>query len=246
MHNASLGVGYAASAPTEKQQIGSPKYAIPSTRRGVVACHSSTGDAAACFSQADWKNHTARLAEFFHLIAADLTNPQNWGNDDSQDRAEDSWTHLQSKRGVPSSKCLLLALSMGALTALNWAHDNPTKVAAIALIIPVVNLKDAHDNRGFDTLIDSASAYGSHAAYLSAEPTHNPSATGRQAALAGIPIHIWYSTNDPVYTPTVISDFVTAVNAVGGNATATSMGAVLHTASGLNPDEILDFLLPYA
>lgn len=245
-HSVTLGVGYAASSPTEKQAVGSPKYTERSGRRGVVCCHSSTGDAAGCFNQADWKNHTARLAEYFHLVAADLTNPQNWGNDASQARVADSWSYLQTVRGVPSGKCLLFGLSMGALAALNWAHDNPTKVAAIALGIPVVNLQDAHDNRGFAAVIDSAQAYGSHAGYVSAEPTHNPAAAGRQAALAGIPIKLVTSSDDPAAVESVVNAWAVSANGQGGNVRVESQGAVGHTMSSYDPEKIAEFLLSYA
>lgn len=246
MRALSLGIGYSATAPTEKQGIGSPKYSIPTSRKGVVACHSSTGNAPTSFSQADWQNHSARLSDYFHYIAADLVNAQNWGTDAAQSRVADSWSYLQTTRGVPSSKTLLFALSMGALAALNWAFDNPTKVAAIALIIPITDLKDAHDNRGFSALIESAQAYGSHSAYLAAEPTHNPSATGRQAALAGIPIKLWYSTDDPAAVASVCLAWAASMNSQGGNVTTTSMGAVSHTASALDPEQVAEFLLAYA
>ena len=112
-------------------------------------------------------------------------------------------------------------------------------VAAIALITPVVDVDDIHDNNRNGYAAEIEARYGGLAAFDAALPTHNPVAFAGQ--LAGIPIKVWISSNDPVVIPATVDAF-----AAGSGAAVASLGAVGHTAGALDGADVASFLLPHA
>lgn len=154
-------------------------------------------------------------------IATDL-GASTWGNDTVIASYGSTVTFLNSRTGARTDRVMLLGMSMGALTVLNWAVANISKVAAIGLLLPCVDLADIHDNNrgGFQAAVEGA--YGGLSGYTAAEPTHNPA--NFTATLSSVPIRIWYSTDDPICVPSVVTAFGSAVG-----ATMTSLGAVSHS-----------------
>lgn len=207
--------------------------------RGVISCHGSgvLGPAWAMTDPNVAALNQLLASQGFPVICPDLGGGNTWGNDTSVTRVGQAWTQVVAE-GAKADKVLLLGGSMGTLTALNYAKANPTNVAAIALVLPIVDLQDAHDNRGFTAV--SETAYGGNAAYLTALAAHNPAVN--TASFAGIPIKLWYSTDDPYAFPATVTAFDTAI----ASATSQTIGANAHTTAGLDPYQVLDFLRPYS
>lgn len=243
MASTSYGVGQYVAAEGHVVLTGRG-YPADATRRGVVSCHSNTTSGLSATREPSHQPHLYALADFgLPVISTDLGSIAGaFGNDTARTRVGQAWTYVKSPFGAKTDKMLLFGISGGSLAALNYARQNPTNVAAIALLLPLVNIQDAYDNRGFASQIETAysNAWAANAA------THDPAATGNQAALSGIPIKLWYSTDDAYAVASVVTAYATAVNNAGGSATTASMGAVGHTASALDSRDVLDFLGPYA
>jgi predicted alpha/beta hydrolase family esterase len=180
----------------------------------------------------------------FPVLTSDFGGPSTWGNDTSRTAMTAAATWMMSQPGAMTDKVSLYGGSMGCLTVLNWAISNPTKVASIVLVLPAVSLADLHDNRQISTPGDIAAfidtAYGNHAGYVAALPTHDPNTTANRAALAALPIQVWYSTNDPIADPTIAQSFAAATG-----AELRSLGAVGHSASTLDYDRMRNFVLAH-
>jgi pimeloyl-ACP methyl ester carboxylesterase len=168
------------------------------------------------------------------VASGDYGSTDHWGNDTSITRVGELWTYAQA-RGFTSDQVYLLTVSMGTLAALNWARQNPTKVAAVVAITPAIDLQDIHDVSRPDLATGINTAYGNEAGYLAALPTHSPAEYA--AELNGdFPIRAYYSTDDSSVTPSTVTDFCTAA---GGEAI--SLGAVGHSAGSLDGDDVASF-----
>lgn len=233
----SYGVGrYVAS---EADVILRGRFAKPTTsKRGIVWCHER--GALANFLQVEPLLGAELLTRAgLPIIAADLGGTATWGNDTEQARTQQAWDYLVTAAGCASDKVLLYGMSMGAPGALNWARANPTKVAAVALVLPITDLIGFHDANlgGYATEIETA--YGGLAAWNAAKAAHDP--LTHAAEYAGIPIKLWYSTDDSLALPANVTAFAAA-----SGASTQSMGAQGHTAQGLDAAQVLEFLGAYA
>jgi predicted alpha/beta hydrolase family esterase len=202
--------------------------------RLVVFCHAHevgatwwyrAGDAWGCRSMVDGSGLIA--------VSADLgVNLNNWGAPDADDAIDAAWARMVSRYGVASDKVMLVGISMGGLTALNYAVNNPTKVSAVLALVPAVSLQHHHDDpvtlggsvpdddgTGWDHEIDVA--YGGHSAYLEALSTRSPY---HHMTFPDIPLLCYVSDNDTQAPPDLVEEYVTAV---GGRVR--SLGAVAHT-----------------
>lgn len=182
----------------------------------------------------------------FVALSCDNGGAAPWANDTSISRAGDAFTFLTAtgsgKPGAKTDKCLVFAASMGAAIALNWAKSNLTKVAAMALCIPAVDMKDIYDNnRGPGLQASIATAYGGDAGWQAAEPTHNPK--NFASSFAGIPIRCWYATDDPAIAIATVSTFQ---GLVGSSCDTVSLGAVGHTPGAIPSADVISFLSQYA
>lgn len=215
--------------------------------RVVVSCQGSHSTADSILT-AGWERANALSAAGYVLVQGDLaqtTTQGTFGNATSETRVGQLRTFaLGSSAPVPAAgKVHLIGGSGGVAAALNYARANPGNVASIYGMVPLVDIEDVYNNRT-DVDITQAeidAAYTDHAGFLAAMPARNPSRAGNQAALAGIPIRLAYSTNDPYITVASVLGYVAAVNAAGGNATAFSMGAVGHDTPGLDPYDCARF-----
>lgn len=215
----SLGAGYHVASPTERQHYAEPiPFATDGTRRGLIVCHGR-----GVLAEAGIGGAPIWTGVGLPNVTPDMGSTIHWGNDASINRVTSAKGFLVAK-GAKSDKALIVAISMGALSALSWARQNLSSVAAIALITPVVSLPDVHDNNLNGWAAEIESAYGGAAAYTAALPTHNPAQFAAQ--LAGIPIRAYYSTDDPTARATPVASFVAAV---GSSAQAVPIGAFGHT-----------------
>jgi pimeloyl-ACP methyl ester carboxylesterase len=99
---------------------------------------------------------------------------------------------LVQKRGM-APKAALLARSRGGLMLYNWASDNPEKVACIAGIYPVCDL------RSYPGLERAAEAYGLASLQMERQlPMHNPIDRLESIADAMIPIFHIHGDADTV------------------------------------------------
>lgn len=194
---------------------------LDGTVRGLIyahgASHTSAMDATA--------THRFILDAFadagYVALITEMGGLLTFGNDASRDAFLDSVTYVRA-RGASTDPLVLAAGSMGAMPALYWASTHLSDVAAIALIIPAVDVKDIYDNDRGGLASDIDTAWGGAAAWAAAEPTRNP--INYAASLSSIPIGIWYSSDDTIVLPARVEAFA----AVHGNTDLHSMGAVGH------------------
>lgn len=138
-----------------------------------------------------------------------------WGNDTAITRISDLWTYAQANHGFSASKVHLFGVSMGGPCVLNWAKANPTKVASIALCLPAVDIQDIEDNGRATTISVPAPS----TAFGNARPDNAHTPARNAASFSGMPMKIWYSTNDTVCVPSTVTTF-----AAGCGATLQSLG----------------------
>jgi alpha-beta hydrolase superfamily lysophospholipase len=81
-------------------------------------------------------------------------------------------------------------------------------------------------------------AFGGNAAYLAAVGTSNPMT--RAASFQGVPVKLWYSTDDPSVPTAHVASFATAAG-----APTASLGAVGHSAGSLTAEALTSFFAPY-
>lgn len=194
------------------------------------------------------------LAEAGFIVAlgdvSQTTTQGTFGNETVQTRIGQIRALMQGTNAplqAAAGKMHLVAGSGGAAGALNYARANPANVASIVGLLPLVDLQDVYENRTDATVtkaeMDAAYQPGGVAASYA---THNPSAAGNQAALAGIPMKLYYSTNDPYIPVERITNYQTLVRAAGGTCEVESIGAAGHTDAGVDYDAVAAFLRAYS
>ncbi|HRE84594.1 MAG TPA: prolyl oligopeptidase family serine peptidase [Opitutaceae bacterium] len=100
------------------------------------------------------------------------------------------YKEMTEKRGY-SQRPIFLARSRGGLMALNWAVENPEKVAAIAAIYPVSNL------RSYPGLVKASVGYEMTPQQLEAVlATHNPIERLEPLAKARVPLFVIHGDVD--------------------------------------------------
>jgi pimeloyl-ACP methyl ester carboxylesterase len=210
------------------------------TRPGIVYCHSVGNDSAQVAATGYVDTVTMALAQAgYMLYGGDMGGTAVWGNDASQTAVTTARTNVQAAAtgGAKAGKVGLLATSMGALTALNWARANPSLVACIGLMIPVVDLAYEHDNNvnGYAAAIEAA--YTNLAGYQAAVATHDPMQNTASHA-SGPPIKMWRSTDDAIAVTARQDAFAAAV---GSNCQVSSLGAAGHFPQTVPPTEVVAF-----
>jgi pimeloyl-ACP methyl ester carboxylesterase len=204
---------------------------------------------------ADTLDRMAVLAQAGYVsVCGDLsqTNTQGtFGNDTARTRVGQLRTFIQGSTSplrAASGKVHITAGSGGCTDAINFARQNPSQVGAMYLIAPLVDVENFYNNWTDATITQAEvnKAYNGGVddggtAFLAAMPTHNPSRTGNQAALAGIPMRLAYSTNDPYIPVSTVTTYADLVNGAGGTATTISQGAVGHAGTGVDPADVVNF-----
>lgn len=193
----------------------------------------------------------------FIVVWGDLSQTASqgtFGNTTAQTRIGQLRTFVQgagSPLQAAAGKVHIFAASGGVAAALNYARANPANVASIVGLGPLVDLQDLYTNRLPQSGVTQAevdTAYGGSVAASYA--THNPSASGNQAALSGVPIKLYYSTDDPFIPPSTVTNYQSLVQAAGGTCEIQSLGAVGHTDTGLSYEgietgDVADFFLAH-
>ena len=225
--------------PTEQTIVMQAKYGTPSPR-GFLYCHGAGGSAQSAIS--DYGNQGQlcdRLTRDGLVgLATDLGGEQTWANDTAMSRTTDARTYLNGTLGA-TGKTVLIGGSMGGAGALVWASRNPTLVACVVVIIPVVDITDIHANNraGLAPLIDGAYSGGwSQATYGAA---HNPLTMARDGAFDGIPILGFYGTTDTLCVPEAAQQFAVAS---GAEMRPIPFGHEAAAYAAATPDEITAFI----
>lgn len=211
--------------------------------RGVIYCHGANGWATSCrdYTNVGELNLVNAIAEHFPVLSIDAGGTQAWGNTTAIARVGDAVTYAHGTLGWKSGTVLLVGGSMGALTALNYARANPSKVGAIVGLIPVIDLNDMVTNNRGGLAANIHAAYGG---YVEAThgASHNPAT---YAASFTTPTRLFYASDDTVTVPGA----TTAFDAACAAATATSVGALGHTQAAVDATPrgtVIDFLSLYA
>jgi pimeloyl-ACP methyl ester carboxylesterase len=178
-----------------------------------------------------------QLADVYEVTSgtADLGGLSTWGNDASIAALDALVTYMGSTYGTKTARVALAGISMGGCLALNWALRNPTKVASLGLVAPVVSLLGIHDRNPNGAAAAIETAYTNQAGYLAALPTHDPSHATSILTLRqlGAVTRCWYSTDDTVVVPSEVLAYsgltgcaVDNMGAIGHNATVGALNAV--------------------
>jgi pimeloyl-ACP methyl ester carboxylesterase len=206
------------------------------TRRGAVSCHGRVATGLQ-LTDANWMRSSAlaMAAAGWALISPLLASTTNWGNDAAIARVGDAIAYLRSHLGIDSGPVALVATSMGALAALNYARQNPGAVSRIALLLPVVDLAYEHDNNVAGLAAEIEAAYGGAAGYAAAVASHDPMQNA--AAHAGKSIKVWLASDD---TTAVTARQRAFVDATG--AASYDLGTVGHSGASINGAAVAAFV----
>lgn len=237
---------YAASEWSEF--VGTTQaWAATHALRGLLHLHGHTtvtAPACACrdYVNPDLLSLSSTIANVYPFLSIDAGGGTNWGYTNAVARTGDGFTYLTGTWGAKTDKILLWGDSMGALGCLNWAKQNPTKVAAVVLTRPVLDLVDMVNNNRGGFAAEINSTYGGTYNDATQGPTYNPNNYG--AALNGIPIQIFYGGSDTIAVPAAVTTFL----GLCASAAATSVGAVDHASVVTNIDRsaFMAFLAAHA
>lgn len=220
-------------------------------KHGVMYVHGAGSTATYCidpYGRQSSLTHTVAAAGFVGF-SGDHGGTSTWGNATAMSRLSAAYAYLQQQPGVTPGKVALISGSMGGLTSLNWAAQNPDKVSAIVTVIPVINPNDiVTQNRmlagqPYAPMVNAAYPGGwSEAAYGA---TYNPRTRATAGAFAGIPMLIFYGLTDPLCVPAETEAFAAAC---GQNVTLVPLptGHEQATYSAVDHERVARFLLDHA
>lgn len=163
-----------------------------------------------------------------------------FGNDTALSRMDDAKNYLQTAMGAKAGKVILMGGSMGGGTCMAWARAHLASVACMVLYIPLSDMQDIKDNNraGLAATLDGAYPGGwSNAVHGAA---HNPLVFASQ--LAGIPIQLWYATDDTIVIPSTVQALIAAIG--GSNLEVhTVVGGHADTSAGNIPaTQVVSFI----
>jgi pimeloyl-ACP methyl ester carboxylesterase len=165
------------------------------------------------------------------------------GNPEGRRLYTSFYTYLTTQRGL-SEKAALLPRSRGGLMLYNWAAENAEKVACIAGIYPVCNLKS------FPGLERASEAYGMTPKMLEAEISqHNPIDRLESLAAARVPIyHVQGDEDEPVPLEANSQILAERYRALGGDVTLNIAQGQGHSVweGFFQCQELIDFVKTHA
>lgn len=196
MTRTSFSRGRITSAPTEYDLIYDRGHYPGRSEIPIVFCHGSGENATTTMSN-PYSNHMMNVLARRNKVVAGDFGGQTWGNDTAISRIDEAVSYV-------GGSAILIGASMGACSALNYTRAHPTKVLAVAGIIPLLDLS---------TLISLGYTAQINAAYPPAYddevhgPTHSP-VQYAQTLPEDLPIALWTSSNDPLALPSTADEFV--------------------------------------
>lgn len=164
--------------------------------KGVVFCHGSGDDAKATQTRSDMRNLIKLLAQDAVVQASDLAL-QSWGNDASVTQSGNSVARLVTDWKV-RTPVAFVGVSMGTLTAANYAVRFPANLSCLALVIGLTDLGAYYDSTPASQAEINTAYGGSFDSTERAE--HSPIAFANSLP-ANLPVSLWTSSNDPLVLP---------------------------------------------
>lgn len=183
------------------------KPVIPQAGYPVLMVHGAEGDpnGAWAWTQYDTRTKVPRgcLDAGRVIHSPELGGNHTWGNATCQARIDEAYARMGSQ------KIILASQSMGGPGGLTWAANNPTKVAGIILVIPVLHL---------GSILSSSYAADLNAAYggTYSDDTYgdySPVIRARRGTFPSLPIQMWYGTSDSLCLPQYAEEFARLTNA---------------------------------
>lgn len=233
------------------------KLWTPSTDPGVILCNGWSRRAYHVVGGSSLDASTRYLAasvarRYMTVGTHDLTFEYSagvwadgWGNAGVLEKMAETKTWLQGSGGAKAGKISLIGISMGATAALNYAlslgSSAKETIASIALLSPVL---DTADVAGVprDIYLEQSLYYafgGSESTFAVQGPAYNPQDNLSEINALKIPIHIWYSSDDPIAYHGVTEDFI---ESSGPYVTGTVVGAYQHSIDDFPMDAIAAWL----
>ena len=199
-------MGFGAVVAGEGEVTILPKYPTPTgTSMGVLYCHGAGGPARQALEPAFAPVLNALASAGHPVLSCDLGGLATWGNDVVLARMGTAKAYLHATLGARPGKILLVGASMGGLSALVWAKNNPTLTAGVIGIVPVSDVTDMHTNnrQGLRASIDSAYPGGwSEAAHGA---TRNPVTVAAAGAYADVPMLLISAQSDTTVLPSTVA-----------------------------------------
>lgn len=230
----------------------------PRGRRPILLCHGQLQATLAWLTPSTLGQYgiLQELLKAGFVVLGGYYEGPNWGNALAISDMEAFRTYAGTL-GCKNDRLLVLGASMGNYDALMYAVAHPDRVAAIASIIPAIDIDDMRDNNKANARDYINTAWGTPAGSTSAT---NPlpsnakvldAANVAAVASSGAPVKLYYSTADTVILPSSVPAYVNALNAVTpGRATATIVSTSLDhsdAAMGAMPmQEVSQFFDAYA
>lgn len=201
----SFALGRATSAG-ERDVIWRTPYLLdrPQTTEGVLFFHGSGETALTTLTDPSTRDLLAEVSKRAVVIAADF-GLQAWGNDTAIARAVQAMNYGEANLGVVGPWTFITG-SMGNANGCATALAYPTRVKAIAGIIPLTDIADV--------MLRGAAA-SVNAAYPPAYddaingPTHSPIHFAEELD-PDMPMHFWTASNDPIVVPATSDAFIAA------------------------------------
>ena len=175
---------------------------------------------------------TALAGAGYPVASAEFGRGYLWGNEIAQQRIEQLHDYGLAELGARSGGLLGVGVSKGATALLNYARSRPGRVAAVAALIPAVEVAAIHDADG-RLGAEIEAAYGGPAGYRERVADLDPSANVEE--LRALPLKCWYSDDDAIPAASV-REFA---ERAGGEAE--SIGPAGHSIVGLDPGRVLSF-----
>lgn len=213
-------------------------------RRGLLYFH---GDNETATYSRDFSNigelHLVNdLADQFQVLSIDAGGTSAWGNATAMARGLDGRTNIQGTWKAKSGTVVCVGVSMGAVTALNFAKANPTLVSAVVCVIPAIDLNDIVTNNRGGLAAQINAAYGGTYSEVTNGPTSNPA---NYASTFATPTLLYYASDDAVLLPSTVTTFASSAK----SASAYSLGALGHTQAAIDAvprGQVISFLSQFA
>lgn len=207
----------------------------------ILYCHEHGAGAGAVLGEYLLDHFGVFCDAGFVGMGADLGGPATWGSDDAIEAVTQAWQFLVDEFGVRADRLHLYGGSMGTLTSLNWALENAGCVGAVGLLVPMFDLERFYRDDPIALRWEIDEAYDGPAGFHTKAKRRSPLACAPE--LAGTPIRIWYSEDDPLAPPEDVAPFV---ERVGPSASSRSLGAHGHAPIGLSGSEVAEFFLAHS
>lgn len=203
----------------------------PDGTRPLILYAPSRGNTSIQAKAAGWFDEViAALAMAGYIVlAGDLGGTTVWGSPTAQSRLTSLKTYGQGTLGAKAGPVGLLATSMGTPAILNWAKNNLSSAAcaAASVALPDLGYEYANNVNGYAAEISTAHGGAPSSAN---DPMQNT------AALAPLPMKMWFANNDAVAPTARAQAFVDATG-----CQSASLGAVGHQPSSTPPADVVAF-----